>query len=117
MSIASKYNRGHGKKFTFEIPKEFTYSSLHDLYNNNGADFVYDIRAMYINKKSKFGDSPVIATSNELVNFPKHLTDTVKEMLTDSEVIDAINNHVFGFQIYTYTDGTNVYYSVNWVDC
>lgn len=117
MSIASKYNRGHGKKFTFEIPKEFTYSSLHDLYNNNGADFVYDIRAMYINKKSKFGESPVIATSNELVNFPKHLTDTVKEMLTDSEVIDAINNHVFGFQIYTYTDGANVYYSVNWVDC
>lgn len=117
MSIASKYNRGHGKKFTFEIPKEFTYSSLHALYNNNGADFVYDIRAMYINKKSKFGESPVIATSNELVNFPKHLTDTVKEMLTDSEVIDAINNHVFGFQIYTYTDGSNVYYSVNWVDC
>lgn len=117
MSIASKYNRGHGKKFTFEIPKEFTYSSLHDLYNNNGADFVYDIRAMYINKKSKFGESPIIATSNELVNFPKHLTDTVKEMLTDSEVIDAINNHVFGFQIYTYTDGENVYYSVNWVDC
>lgn len=115
MSIASKYN--HSKKFDFEIPKDFNYASLHDLYNNNGKDFVYDIRAMYINKKSKFGESPVIATSNELVNFPKHLTDTVKEMLTDSEVIEAINNHVFGFTIYTYMSGENVYYSINWVDC
>lgn len=115
MSIASKYN--HSKKFEFEIPKDFVYMSLHDLYNNNGSDFVYDIRAIYINKKSKFGESPVVATSNELVNLPKHLTDTVKEMLTDSEVIDAINNHVFGFTIYTYMNGENVYYSVNWVDC
>lgn len=115
MSIASKYN--HGRKFDFEIPKDFKYMSLHDLYNNNGSDFVYDIRAMYINKKSKFGESPVVATSNELVNLPKHLTDTVKEMLADSEVVDAINNHVFGFTIYTYMNGENVYYSVNWVDC
>lgn len=115
MGIASKYNKG--RKFDFEIPKDFEYASLHDLYNQNGKDFVYDVRAMYINKKSKFGESPVIATSNELVNLPKHLTDTVKEMLIDDDCVNAINNHVFGFTIYPYESGTNVYYSVNWVDC
>lgn len=117
MGVASKYNRG--KKFDFEIPENFQYVSLHDLFNNNGSDFVYDVRAIYINKKSKYGESPVIVTSNELVNLPKHLTDTVKEMLADSELVTSINNHTFGFQIYTYetSNRKELCYSVNWVDC
>ena len=60
MSIANKYNKV--ALFTFSAPKDFDYKSLHDLYGKNGKDFVYEVKAMYINKKSNFGESPVIAT-------------------------------------------------------
>lgn len=117
MSIANKYNKGN--IFNFTAPKDFEYRSLHDLFNNNGKDFVYEIKAMYINKKSKFGESPVIATTDCFVNLPSHLTDTVKEMIRDTEVVDAVNGGHLGFQIYTYEtkNRKDLCYSVNWVDC
>ena len=117
MSIADKYNKSNF--FTFTAPKGFEYRSLHDLFNNNGADFVYEIKAMYINKKSKYGESPVIATTDYFVNIPSHLTDTVKEMIKDAEAVDTINNGHLGFQIYTYETKhrKELCYSVNWVIC
>ena len=117
MSIANKYNKV--ALFTFSAPKDFEYETLHDLYVKNGKDFVYEIKAMYINKKSLFGESPVIATSDCFVNLPSHLTDVVKEMMKDNEVVNAVNEGHLGFQIYTYeTEHRNgLYYSVNWVDC
>lgn len=117
MGVASRFNRG--KKFNFEIPDNFEYRSLHDLFNDNGEDFVYKVNAIYINKKSKYGESPVVATDNELVNLPKHLTEIAKEILLDKECVEQINNGEFGFTIYTYEDNTqhNLCYSVNWVDC
>ena len=117
MGVASRFNRG--KKFKFEIPENFEYRSLHDLFNDNGEDFVYKINAIYINKKSKFGESPVIATNNELVNLPKHLTDLAKEIIADKEAVEQINNGEFGFTIYTYetSNRKELCYSVNFVDC
>lgn len=116
MSIASKYNKTN--LFNFEIPKEFEYKSLADLFNNNGKDFVYTVKAVYINKKSRFGESPVVATENCLVNLPKHLTDVAVEIMRDSETVDAINEGKFGFKIYTYEtkNRSELCYSVNWVD-
>lgn len=116
MSIANKYNKSN--IFNFKAPKDFEYWSLHDLFNNNGKDCVYEIKAMYINKKSKFGESPIIATTDCFVNLPSHLTDTVKEMMRDTEVVDAVNSGHLGFQIYTYEtkNRKGLCYSVNWVD-
>lgn len=116
MSIASKYNKTN--LFTFEIPKDFEYHSLRDLFNNNGKEFQYVVRAVYINKKSRFGESPVVATDTCLVNLPKHLTDVAKEIMRDEETVTAINDGKFGFKIYTYEtkNRTEVCYSINWID-
>ena len=114
MSIASKYN--HGRKFTFEIPENFEYASLADLYNNNGADFVYCVRALYINHKGKFGDAPVAVTSGEIVNLPKYLLEAVEAIRRDAEAVDAINNQQFGFRIRVYNNNGRTCYTVNWVD-
>lgn len=117
MSIANKYNKV--KIFNFQIPKTFTYKSLHDLFNTNGAEHIYKVNAMYVNKKGKFGESPIIATDNELVNLPSHLIETVKEMMKDDEVIEVVNHGKLGFKIYTYETAQRkeVCYSINWVDC
>lgn len=117
MSIASKYNKTH--VFTFQIPKDFEYRSLIDLFNNNGKNHVYKVNAIYINKKSRFGESPVVVTDTCLVNLPQHLTDVAREIMRDEETVTAINNGKFGFTIYPYEtqNRKEVCYSVNWVDC
>lgn len=111
----SKFNKG--SRYDFQIPKDFKFVSLHDLFNDNGKDFIYGVKGLYINRKSKYGDAPVVVTTNELVDLPKHLLDTVQEMRADKDVTDAINNDHVGFQIYTYEKDGRVCYSVNWVDC
>lgn len=117
MSIANKYNKGNS--FTFKAPKDFEYHSLHDLFNNHGKDMVHGVHALYINKKSKFGESPVVASDNCFVNLPSHLTETVKDMMKDTETVEAINNGKLGFTIYTFESKNRkeLCYSVNWVDC
>lgn len=116
MGVASKYNKTN--LFDFIIPKEFEYKSLADLFNDNGKDHIYLVKALYINKKSKFGESPVIATDSCLVNLPKHLVDIAKEMLKDDEFITAVNKERFGFKIYPYESKNfdGLCYSVDWVD-
>lgn len=117
MSIASKYNKAH--TFDFHIPEDFEYRSLSELYIKNDKDFVYKVRAVYINTKSRFGESPVIATDDCLVNLPQHLTDVAKQIMRDEETVQAINDGKFGFTIYQYTSKNrkDVFFSVNWVDC
>lgn len=117
MSIANKYNRT--KVFNFNIPQEFKYVSLSELFQKNGSNKVYKVNAIYINRKSRYADAPVVATDSELVNMPSHMTDTVKQMLQDDEVIEAVNKGKLGFTIYQYENkqqGHNLYFSINWVD-
>lgn len=117
MGIANKYNKT--KVFDFSIPQDFKYVSLSELFQRNGKDKVYPVKAIYINKKSRYSDAPVVATDCELVNCPAHLTDTVKQMLQDDEVIEAVNRGKLGFTIYQYENkqqGHNLYFSINWVD-
>lgn len=111
----NKFNKG--SRYDFSIPKDFKFVSLHDLYNDNGLNFVYEVKGLYINRKSKYGDNPVVVTGAELVDLPKHMLDTVNEMRIDPEVTDAINAGHVGFTIYTYEKNGRVCYSVNWVDC
>lgn len=116
MSIANKYNKAAG--FDFKVPEDFVYHSLDELYKSNGEETVYTVKALYINKKSAYGDSPVIATDKCLVNIPSHMLETFKEMILDEEVHEACNNNKLGFTIYTYTTDKRKgnFYSVRWVD-
>lgn len=81
-----------------------------------GIDTVHKVNALYINKKSKFGDSPVIVTDNELVNAPGHMLDTVLEILVDGESLSLINGGYVGFKIYAYTNEYGEHFGVEWVD-
>lgn len=116
MSFANKHNTENSKKFTFEIPKEFEYANLKDLVATYGIDHTHKVNALFINTKGKFGEQPVIATEKELVNAPQHLTETVKDILTDGESLSSINNGAVGFVIYEYENQYGTCYGLNWVD-
>lgn len=116
MSIASKYN--HGTRFDYVIPQDCGFKSLGVLLEDDGNGVVYTVRGLYINHKSKYGDAPVVIIDNALVNLPKHLLDTCKQMLLDDEFVDAVNAGHVGFTIYTYTNKNSnaLLYSVRWMD-
>lgn len=98
--FSSRFNKG--RKFDIDTTN-FEYASLADLFNANGADMVYPLTAIYINKKSKFGDAPVFATNDCFVNAPSHMLETAMEILADDEAIADINGGKVGFEIYPYT--------------
>ena len=117
MGIANKYNTGQSVgTFNFQIPDSHGWVRLGDLYENSDKDTVYIIMSYFINTKGKFGDSPVIATPDYLVNIPAHMTDTMKDMLNDPDVYDAINNARLGFKIYSYENSYGTNYSITFVD-
>lgn len=113
MSFAAKYNKG--SRFDLNT-KEFTeYYSLSALYKQNGESAQYQIGAIYINRKSHYGDAPVFAvvdpkykddegkkTGGYFVNMPEHMLDDVKDILNDVEAIDEINAGKVGFEIEPY---------------
>ena len=99
MSFANRFNKG--RKFDYST-EGLEFTSLADLYNSNGGDKEYVLKAVFINTKSKFGDTPVFASEYFLVNAPQHLLDTVKDILSDNDAINDINNNKVGFTIYPY---------------
>ena len=81
MSYATKFNKG--SKFTFKTADDPQYVSLEVLYNKN-PDQIHDVKALYINTKSRFGDAPCVAIDPVIiVNLPNHLLDTVKERIEE----------------------------------
>ena len=102
--------------FTFETPKTHTYKDLAVIAKEYGVEAYHRVRAIYINKKGKYGAQPVLATDNELVNAPHHMVDAVREILEDGESISMINNGVAGFKLYTYENQHGTQYSIEWVD-
>ena len=116
MGIASKYNKVN--VFDFKIPDDFTYKSLVELFTEGGAEKVHVVKALYINKKSRYGESPIVVTNECLANLPAHLTETVKEMMHDEEFVKAVNDGKVGMKIYSYEtpSRTGLCYSVNWID-
>ena len=118
MSIASKYN--HGVRFNVQLSAETPFKSLADLYNKNGAGYVYLLRALFINSKSRFGDAPVAVVGEGdnmvKVNLPRFMLDTVKQMLLDDEFIEAVNNKTVGLNIYPYDKDGRTCFSVSWLD-
>lgn len=113
--VASKYN----KVKRFDVNTDgFEYKKLEELYVEGEVN-IFPLKALYINTKGKFGDRPLAVTNKEFVNLPNHLLETVREMLNDAELIEAINAGEVAFEIYSYEDRNynKLCYSVNWVDC
>lgn len=124
MGIADKYNKATNR-FEFQSDSTFEFFKLSDLYNED-PDAVHIIRALWINDGGVYGPSPVTTLEDRYINLPGHLVDTVKEMIADSETVDAINNEKLGFTVRSYIkqlkakNGKTVEktcYSVTFVDC
>lgn len=82
-------------------------------------DEVIKVRGVFINGKGNFGDHPVAIGENGLIDLPPHLTDVVKEMITDPEVVEAIKAGKVGFKVRSYDAdkfGKKDCRSVEWVD-
>lgn len=116
MSFASKFNK-EAKKFNINT-EGFEYYKLDDLFENNGADEIYPLRGIYINKKGKYGDSPVAITDEFCAYLPQHMMNTVNKILEDDEAVAEINAGKVGFSIYQYTDEKHnkICYSIRFED-
>ena len=116
MSFFDKYNGG--KRFTFEMKGEPVFKKLSELYKEKGKDFVFPVRSIYINRKSIYGDSPVIISDKFSVGLSTHLLSTVQDLLSQDEFYDMVNGGKVGFTVYEFespTYKTNGY-SINWVE-
>lgn len=106
MSVLSKYNKGPKFVFRFEDEANYEYKKLSELDPKEK----YIIYTMYINDKGEYDDHPVFAsaalsdTHNNifLADIPAHLTETVKEMINDDEIVALANAGSLGFKIKTY---------------
>lgn len=122
MSFSDKYNKE--KLFKVDMSSVSEYYTLEQLFKMNGEDteFLYEIKAVYENKHSSFGQSAVLVIDlngeNVYVNIPSHLALEAISMLSDNETIDDINNGKAGFKIYSYNAKkfNKICYSIRWVD-
>lgn len=96
--LLNKYSNG-GVKFDYDNEKEREYIKLGELDSSK----TYPIEALFINTKGKYGNQGVIISGDYIVNCPQHLTDMIEEMRQDAEMVDAINQRLFNFEIYEFT--------------
>lgn len=101
MSFASKYNKG-GNVFNIDTEGWTEYRDLKSLLKENGPDKEYPVHGFYINRKSQYGDAPVIISDGFYVNAPRHMLDDVIKIMGDAEAIDAVNNGLVAFKVRTY---------------
>ena len=112
-SFAARFN-----KTSFGIDTtEFKYVKLSDLFAQGGADTIHAVNGLFVHK-SALGDSPVCidADNRLLVNFPSHTTEVVREILADSDAVQAIKDGKVGYVIYEYDSHGKKCYGVNFVD-
>lgn len=102
MSFANKHNKG--SKFTFDT-SSLPYMERRLAFDNYG-DGAVKVTALYINTKSKFGDTPVVATEKELINLPQYMLDECKAIISDQDDVDAINAGKVGIVFEEFEDKT-----------
>ncbi|WDS60857.1 single stranded DNA-binding protein [Staphylococcus phage Simurgh] len=88
-------------RFEFE-EKEREFIKLSELVEKYGMKKEYIVRALFTNKESKFGEQGVIVTDDYNVNLPNHLTELIKDMCQDEDVVNIINAGEVQFTIYEY---------------
>lgn len=112
-SFANQFN-----KVTFSIDvTDFEYVKLAALYNAEQPNTVYKLDGVWVNK-SPLGESPVFicAELGKLVNMPMHLTATAREILNNSDAVNAIRNGKVGFTVYEYESHARKCYNVRFTD-
>ena len=95
--LLNKYSNG-GIRFDYDNEKEREYIKLSELDSSK----TYPIEALFINTKGKFGDQGVIISGDYIVNLPQHLTEMIEDMRQDAEMVEAINQRLFDFEIYEF---------------
>lgn len=103
MSFASKYNKGT-KIFDIDIT-DYAFMDGYDFVKKYGSNAV-KIDGLYINDKGIYEDHPVaiITSEKRLVDLPSHMTDTVRDILKDSESITLIKKGLVGIKAHEYVD-------------
>ena len=114
MNLQDKLNQfNKTPRFEFEAPFNFEYKTLAQLAGEGKLN--HHLRSLFINTKSRYGDSPVAITNECYVNLPNHLLDTVNSLMADDEVVEAINQGTLGFVIREYTNQWGKNYTVEFV--
>ena len=103
MSFAEKYNKVN-TIFDIDI-KDFDFMDGYDFIAKYGNNIV-KIDGLYINKKGLYNDHPVaiLVDEKKLLDLPSHMTETVKEILSDEEAINLIKKGMVGVKAHNYTD-------------
>lgn len=105
------------RRFDYEMTDKHEYRKLEELYKEN-AEGVYIVRMFYTNKKSMYGENEVVVTDDYIVNLPKHLTETINEIIKDEKYLNLISEGKFVFNVYEYEYNQGkeprLAYSVNW---
>ena len=111
--LMSRFN--HTNIFDVDT-KNFKWVNLETLFNTD-PDKTYTLLGLFT-KGSKFGKEPDAIIKGYKVNLPRHLLDTVEDMLDDNQVIEAIKAGKVGFKVYSYHSNTynKDAYSVTWLD-
>lgn len=97
--------------------KDYEYIKLEDVAKGSSPDEIHPINGLYVHG-SALGDSPVVidVQAKKLVNMPKHLGDTFREILANTEAVQAIKDGKVGYTIYTYESHAKTCYGINFVD-
>ena len=96
----------------------YKYTNLNTLFNTD-PNAKHKVLGLFVNTKGKYGAEPnAIIENNLIVNLPRHLLETVNELLDDDRYIDYIKAGHVGFSIYQYhsTKYNRDAYSVTWLD-
>ena len=103
MSFAEKYNKVN-TIFDIDI-KDFEFIDGYDFIATYGVRTI-PINGLYINKKGMYNDHPVaiLVDEKKLLDLPSHMTDTVKEILSDAESINLIKKGMVGVKAHEYID-------------
>lgn len=117
MSFAARHSKGS----VFQCNTEgFEYFSLKQLFEDNGADEVYAIQGLYINRKGNYGDAPVAILNDKFVNFPSYMVEEVVDIMHSDTDIEDIKACKVGFQVEEYEKEVGktkkTCYGVRWVD-
>lgn len=120
MSFASKHNKGSKFDIFLDGIDDFHFKTMKEMVDENGYETVYQIAALYINTKGIYDDHPVVVIPEykALVDLPPHMTKEVKEIISDDEDCEAINNGLVGikFEEYVSKKHNRKCIGVKWLD-
>lgn len=100
----SKITNTFNSNYAFNINFEKDFVTLKELRDSYEDGHIHPIHGIGINGKSKYGAHPFLEVKDYLVDLPKHMLDTCKQILNDHEMVQEIKDGTIGFIIRTYTD-------------